>query len=120
MTCPMPAAFVVTPYALPGAAARLVGFESVSLLPIQLHAIWLSLFASLVAPFGGFFASGIKRAYKLDDFASLIPGHGGVYDRLDCQLIMGLATQAYYVTFIAGPFKLSPARVLSLALALSL
>ena len=60
------------------------------------------LFASLVAPFGGFFASGIKRAYNLDDFASVIPGHGGVYDRVDCQLIMGLATQTYYATFIRG------------------
>ena len=51
-------------------------------------------------PFGGFFASGIKRAYNLDDFASIIPGHGGVYDRVDCQLIMGLAMHVYHRTFI--------------------
>ena len=76
--------------------------ETLTLLPIQLHALILGLFASLVAPFGGFFASGIKRAYNLDDFASIIPGHGGVYDRVDCQLIMGLATQTYYATFIRG------------------
>ena len=38
---------------------------TVSLFPIQLHALLLCLFASLVAPFGGFFASGIKRAYKV-------------------------------------------------------
>ncbi|EOD40933.1 phosphatidate cytidylyltransferase [Emiliania huxleyi CCMP1516] len=38
-------------------------------------------FASLVAPFGGFFASGIKRAYKIKDFSAIIPGHGGVFDR---------------------------------------
>jgi len=48
-----------------------------SILPIQLHAIPLSLFASIVAPFGGFFASGIKRAYGIKDFDSVIPGHGG-------------------------------------------
>ena len=47
---------------------------TVSCCPIQYHALFLGLFASLVAPFGGFFASGIKRAYKLDDFASIIPG----------------------------------------------
>jgi len=33
----------------------------------------LSLFASLIGPFGGFFASGFKRALKVKDFASLIP-----------------------------------------------
>ena len=66
---------------------------------------------------GGFFASGIKRAYNLDDFASIIPGHGGVYDRVDCQLIMGLATQTYYVTFIHGPVA-TAGRVLALALTL--
>lgn len=87
-------------------------------MPPRRHAIWLSLFASLVAPFGGFFASGIKRAYKLDDFASLIPGHGGVYDRLDCQLIMGLATNIYYKTFIGGA-AITVARLLALAGTLS-
>ena len=68
-----------------------------------------------VAPFGGFFASGIKRAYNLDDFASIIPGHGGVYDRVDCQLIMGLFTHSYYVTFIRGALLTAP-RILQLAL----
>ena len=86
---------------------------------MQLHALALAAFASLVAPFGGFFASGIKRAYKLDDFASLIPGHGGVYDRVDCQLIMGLATQTYYATFIGPTALLSTGRLLQLALSLS-
>lgn len=49
--------------------------------PIQIHALWLGLFASLVAPFGGFLASAIKRAYGIKDFDSIIPGHGGVMDR---------------------------------------
>ena len=74
--------------------------------------------AQVVAPFGGFFASGVKRAYKLDDFASIIPGHGGVYDRVDCQLIMGLATQTYYATFIGPSAILSVARLLQLAASL--
>jgi phosphatidate cytidylyltransferase len=42
--------------------------------PIQVHAVWLALFASLVAPFGGFLASAIKRAYGIKDFDSIIPG----------------------------------------------
>lgn len=57
--------------------------------PVQFHALALSMFASLVAPFGGFLASAIKRAYGIKDFDSMIPGHGGVMDRMDCQLLMG-------------------------------
>ena len=32
---------------------------------IYIHAVLLAIFASLIAPFGGFFASGMKRAYKI-------------------------------------------------------
>jgi len=32
---------------------------------MQFHSIALSLFCSLIAPFGGFFASGFKRAFKV-------------------------------------------------------
>lgn len=68
--------------------------------PIQIHAVWLSLFASVVAPFGGFLASAIKRAYGIKDFDSIIPGHGGVTDRLDCQFLMALFTWVHYNTFV--------------------
>ena len=68
--------------------------------PIQLHTLGLSLFASIVAPFGGFFASGIKRAYGIKDFDSIIPGHGGLMDRMDCQLLMALCTWVHYNTFV--------------------
>ena len=68
--------------------------------PIQLHALVLAAFASLVAPFGGFFASGFKRAFKLKDFGALIPGHGGMTDRMDCQFIMAVFTYLYYEYFI--------------------
>jgi len=116
-TCDLPDVFAWQSYELPGWLSATTGRSAVTLLPIQLHALALGLFASIVAPFGGFFASGIKRAYKLDDFASVIPGHGGVFDRVDCQLIMGLATQTYYVTFIRAA-EHSMRHVLNLALAL--
>jgi phosphatidate cytidylyltransferase len=72
----------------------------VTVYPVQMHALVLAMFASLVAPFGGFLASAIKRAYHLKDFDSLIPGHGGVMDRMDCQFLMALCTWVHYNTFV--------------------
>jgi phosphatidate cytidylyltransferase len=63
----------------------------------------LAAFASLVAPFGGFFASAVKRAFKMKDFANYIPGHGGLTDRMDCQMIMILAAWVAYSTFCPPP-----------------
>ena len=71
------------------------------LYPIQLHGLAYGLFASLVAPFGGFFASAIKRAYGLKDFDSFVPGHGGMMDRMDCQLLMMGFTSFHYHYYIA-------------------
>ena len=69
--------------------------------PIQLHIFILATFASLIAPFGGFFASGLKRTFKIKDFGDSIPGHGGMTDRMDCQFIMGFFAYMYYQSFIA-------------------
>jgi CDP-diglyceride synthetase len=41
---------------------------------LQVHAMVLATFASVFAPFGGFFASGFKRAFKMKDFGDTIPG----------------------------------------------
>lgn len=73
-----------------------------------------SLFASIIGPFGGFFASGLKRSIKIKDFANVIPGHGGVSDRMDCQLIMGSFVYFYYQTFIKTAAVGIPAYILSL------
>lgn len=50
------------------------GSAMVELRPIQVNAIVLAIFASTVAPFGGFLASGFKRALDLKDFSPVIPG----------------------------------------------
>ncbi|KAF9268915.1 hypothetical protein L218DRAFT_954343 [Marasmius fiardii PR-910] len=64
------------------------------------HLLVMSSFASLVAPFGGFFASGFKRAFNIKDFGHSIPGHGGMTDRMDCQFLMGVFTYVYYSSLI--------------------
>ncbi|CAF1086382.1 unnamed protein product [Rotaria sp. Silwood1] len=82
--------------------------RTLELYPFQLHSLVLSLFASSIGPFGGFFASGFKRAFRIKDFAATIPGHGGFVDRFDCQIIMALFTNVYISTFarVASPNKL--------------
>lgn len=77
-------------------------------IPFQLHAMALGLFASVIAPFGGFMASGAKRAFGLSDFGDLFPGHGGVTDRVDCQLLMAVFTYVYVINYAQVNFIGSP------------
>lgn len=35
----------------------------------------------------------------LQDFADVIPGHGGLMDRFDCQILMATFANVYYFTF---------------------
>ncbi|KAL8381919.1 hypothetical protein RB595_005936 [Gaeumannomyces hyphopodioides] len=74
---------------------------SITMSTMQLHSLVIASFASLIAPFGGFFASGLKRTFKIKDFGDSIPGHGGMTDRMDCQFTMGFFSYIYYHTFIA-------------------
>lgn len=62
----------------------MIGVYKIYVSDFNLHSMVMSLFASLIAPFGGFFASGVKRALKIKDFGDAIPGHGGLIDRFDC------------------------------------
>lgn len=87
------------PYVVSAALPSFVASYQVS--AMQLHAVIMAIFASLVAPFGGFFASGFKRAFGIKDFADVIPGHGGFTDRMDCQIIMGFFSFVYLQTVVA-------------------
>ena len=82
---------------------------------MQLHIFVFASFASLIAPFGGFFASGLKRTFKVKDFGESIPGHGGITDRMDCQFIMGFFAFMYYQSFIAV-YKASVGEVIETAI----
>ncbi|CAG9309913.1 CDS1_1 [Blepharisma stoltei] len=69
-----------------------IGLSTINASSLELHAMVLGVFAGFIAPFGGFFASGVKRAFNLKVFGDSIPGHGGITDRMDCQIMMGMFT----------------------------
>lgn len=77
--------------------------QTVDLYPFVLHSLALSVFSSVIGPFGGFFASGFKRAFKIKDFGDIIPGHGGIMDRFDCQYLMATFVNVYISSFIRTP-----------------
>ncbi|XP_023001581.1 phosphatidate cytidylyltransferase 1-like isoform X4 [Cucurbita maxima] len=89
-------------FTLPGWIPSWFPWKDVTILRVQWHAICLGLFASIIAPFGGFFASGFKRAFKIKDFGDSIPGHGGITDRMDCQMVMAVFSYIYHQSFVVS------------------
>lgn len=51
----------------------------------------ITLFLTIIGQLGDLFFSAIKRYFNKKDFSNLIPGHGGVLDRLDSIIFVMLA-----------------------------
>ena len=60
--------------------------------------IVVSLVLSLIAEFGDLVFSAIKRRYGVKDYGNIMPGHGGVLDRLD-SILFAILAFSYLVTF---------------------
>ena len=67
--------------------------SSISILLISL----VTIFLSIIGQFGDLVFSAIKRYFHVKDFSNIMPGHGGVLDRLDSIIFIMLA-----FTFLTG------------------
>ena len=59
--------------------------------------ILITFFLSIVGNIGDLFFSAIKRNYKIKDFSNIMPGHGGILDRIDSTIFVMLV-----FTFFTG------------------
>jgi phosphatidate cytidylyltransferase len=63
------------------------------------HGLALGALVATLAPFGDLVKSMVKRQMKVKDFSSLIPGHGGMFDRIDSLLFVAPVIY-YYATLV--------------------
>lgn len=84
------------------AAAALVGVITANILGISMLSpvSWLSMVLSVAAQFGDLVESAAKRRFGVKDSSGLIPGHGGLLDRLDG--LLAALTVAALLTLAGG------------------
>ncbi|MBN3491210.1 phosphatidate cytidylyltransferase [Acholeplasma equirhinis] len=57
----------------------------------------ITLLGSVSAQIGDLVASKFKRTYQIKDFGNIMPGHGGVLDRFDSFLFIGLLFLSIFI-----------------------
>jgi len=66
------------------------GVKGINVVAMQVLIVVIGLLGSVVAQFGDIFASWIKRKHGIKDFGKILPGHGGVMDRIDGHIACAL------------------------------
>jgi phosphatidate cytidylyltransferase len=64
------------------------------------HYIILGLLCSIVSQVGDWAASAVKRFVKIKDYGRIMPGHGGVLDRVDSLLFVAPTVYFYIIMVI--------------------
>jgi phosphatidate cytidylyltransferase len=65
------------------------------------HVIGLAIVLGIISQAGDLLESALKRHFGVKDSGSIIPGHGGLLDRLDA--LLAVAPVAALLAFTAGP-----------------
>lgn len=88
---------------LAGGAAAAWGFSQWQDTPVT-HTILAGLLLSLAAMAGDMMMSGFKRLFEVKDTGEIIPGHGGVLDRVDALMAACLAALVLAsINLLEGP-----------------